>query len=102
VSRALTVRPLRHLGDWSFSIYLVHMPLVYVRWALQLADNPDTFARMPGGPPDYAANWAWTLGLLAATVALAAFTYRRVEVPARRYLSRRAAGGQAAPQPVAA
>jgi peptidoglycan/LPS O-acetylase OafA/YrhL len=102
VARALTVRPLARLGDWSFSIYLVHMPLVYVRWVLQLADNPDAFARMPGGPPDYAANWAWTLGLLAATVALAAFTYCRVEVPARQYLLQRAASGQSSPQPVTA
>jgi peptidoglycan/LPS O-acetylase OafA/YrhL len=93
---------LQRLGDWSFSIYLVHMPLVYIRWAMQLTENPNAFAQMPGGPPDYAANWAWTLGLLAATVALAAFTYRCVEVPARQYLLRRATSGQSSPQPVAA
>jgi peptidoglycan/LPS O-acetylase OafA/YrhL len=101
-TRALTVRPLRRLGDWSFSIYLVHMPLVYVRWAMQLAENPDAFARLPGGPPDYAANWAWTLGLLVATVAVAACTYRWVEVPARQYLSRGAGKEQPAARPVTA
>jgi peptidoglycan/LPS O-acetylase OafA/YrhL len=93
---------LQRLGDWSFSIYLVHMPLVYIRWAMQLAENPNAFAQMPGGPPDYAANWAWTLGLLVATVAVAACTYRWVEVPARGYLSRRAGKGQPVARPVAA
>jgi peptidoglycan/LPS O-acetylase OafA/YrhL len=102
VTRVLTARPLRRLGDWSFSVYLVHMPLVYVRWALQLAENPDAFARMPGGPSDYAANWAWTLGLLFATVAAAAFTYRWVEVPARAYLLRRAGNVRPSPRPVTA
>jgi peptidoglycan/LPS O-acetylase OafA/YrhL len=102
VTRALTVGPLQRLGDWSFSIYLVHMPLVYIRWAMQLAENPNAFAQMPGGPPDYAANWAWTLGLLVATVAVAACTYRWVEVPARGYLSRRAGKGQPVARPVAA
>jgi peptidoglycan/LPS O-acetylase OafA/YrhL len=102
VGRALTVQPLKRLGDWSFSIYLVHMPLVYVRWAMQLAENPDAFAQLPGGAPDYAANWAWTLALLATTVAVAAGTHRWVEVPARQYLSRRAGKATPAAQPIAA
>ena len=101
VSRALTVRPLKRLGDWSFSIYLVHMPLVYVRWTMQLAENPDAFAGLPGGS-GYAANWAWTLALLVATVAVAAGTHRWVEVPARRYLLRRAGKATPVSQPVAA
>ncbi len=102
IRKAMTVRPLQRLGDWSFSIYMVHMPLVYVRWSLQLAENPNAFAQFPGGPPDYAANWIWTIGLVMATLGAAALSYRYVEVPARQYLGRGAKKEQPATQRVAA
>jgi peptidoglycan/LPS O-acetylase OafA/YrhL len=103
VKEVLTLRPLQRLGDYSFSVYMVHMPLVYLYWGKVLHENPDAFARLPEHlDPDYLHNWCWSLLLLAATVAVSALTYHWVEVPARRYLTRRRVAKAGMPAPVAA
>ena len=66
-SRALSIRPLRRIGDWSYSIYLWHWPLLLI---------PQLHA---GRELSLTTN----LGLAALSVVFAAFTYRWVEVPFR-------------------
>jgi peptidoglycan/LPS O-acetylase OafA/YrhL len=61
VGRLLSVRPLHYLGELSFSIYLVHFPvLVAVRAYV-------------------ASNWAFVLGTVAITLFISAVTYPTIE-----------------------
>jgi len=79
--------PMRWLGDRSYAIYLVHQPVVKVLGTLHgpFAGNPASVA-------------VTTLALAAGVLALAEFSYRMIEVPARRgirraWAQRSAAGG---------
>ena len=86
------MRPLQRLGDWSFSIYMVHVPLLFLLWIYQLKVNPAQFAdfmKLVQTPPDYATGVIVCIGLVISTLAVAALTYRYVEVPARNYLNQR-------------
>jgi peptidoglycan/LPS O-acetylase OafA/YrhL len=92
VERLLSTRPAQRLGDWSFSIYMVHMPIWFTYRGL---------APLLGGPvpeglftvrPDYRLGWLCAGGFLAVTLAVAAFCYRWLEVPARNYLNGRRVG----------
>lgn len=68
VNGALSVRPLRAMGRWSYSAYLWHWPLLVFGGALFAGVVPAPVAK---------------LTLLVLAVGLAAVTYRFVEVPAR-------------------
>ncbi|MDT0141514.1 acyltransferase family protein [Microbacterium sp. PRC9] len=72
--RAIDVRPMRWIGDRSYGIYLWHWPLLVLAVA---AFAPDaTVATAP----------AWIgLGVLAATAAASALSFRLVETPVRRH-----------------
>lgn len=72
--RAIDIRPMRWIGDRSYGIYLWHWPLLVLAVA---AFAPDaTVATAP----------AWIgLGVLAATAAASALSFRFVETPVRRH-----------------
>jgi peptidoglycan/LPS O-acetylase OafA/YrhL len=88
VAGFLCSRPLQALGQWSYSIYLLHLVLM-----LQVA----TVLKHLGAPVGLDAlggeqvrvplleGDALVLGAIVAVVALAAFTYRRIEAPAREW-----------------
>lgn len=61
---------LRHVGEWSYSIYLLHVPVAC--YALRWLTGP------PSGP---GADAALQVLQLAVTLALAAFSYRWFEKP---------------------
>lgn len=65
--RLLSVRPLQRIGDWSYSLYLWHWPVLIVP-ALYLGRSLSVWE---------------SLGLSAAAVVLAATTYHLVEQPFR-------------------
>jgi len=71
---ALDVRPLRWIGDRSYGIYLWHWPLLVLAVAAFAPD--ETVAAAP--------MWLG-LGVLAATAAASALSFRHVETPVRRY-----------------
>ena len=89
VKRALETRPLQRLGDWSFSIYMVHIPIAFALTVIFiLPQNPKMYSSFealmttkfpPGGP--------MCLLLVGLTLGVAALTYRYVEVPARNYIN---------------
>lgn len=85
-ARALGTAPLRSLGEWSYSIYMVHMPIIFSFLGAQLiaegaredAAKPITYGLV--GP-------ASALAFVVLVVLVSALTYRVIEAPARRYLS---------------
>lgn len=81
LQRALEIKGLVALGDWSLAIYMIHVPL---QCAILLA------ARLSGYPIPYASAWflaAYASGVIGA----AALVHRCYEAPARAYLRRRLA-----------
>jgi len=83
---------LQRLGDWSFSIYMVHVPIIYLFWIYQILHDPTYFANFPppeAAPESYTTGWWLCAMLVASTLVVASLTYKFVEVPARNYLNKR-------------
>ena len=87
--RMLAARPMRFLGDASYSIYMVQVPCLFVVWGLLLmVAQPDASGAFAAPP------WIRLLLLAlsaALTLGFAAFTFRNVELPAREWMRRRLA-----------
>jgi peptidoglycan/LPS O-acetylase OafA/YrhL len=91
VSRLLTTRPGLNLGAWSYSIYLIHAPIIVLLNALYRADH------LPGGEIQNASHVFHSpvlgdmleVGFLSLVLLIAPFTYRLIEMPGRRLLSPR-------------
>lgn len=81
---------LEWVGDWSYSIYLWHMPLIFavVGWCHAHDIHPLHF----GG----AATAELIIALLVTTVLVAAVSYHAIERPARHLLRARRSGPQTA------
>lgn len=84
-------KPLQRIGDWSFSIYLVHQPLLYTIGTIMSYLNPPN-PNAPAGPPppmDMLTGWMICLVFVAFTLLVSFLTYRFVEVPARKWINAR-------------
>ena len=83
VTRVLNTRPLVWLGDVSFSMYMVHGVVEEMSHSL--------FVALTGSPVGIAfgpaASWGMAAFLVGVVLLIAHFTYRHVEIPARRYLN---------------
>lgn len=77
IGRSAPVMAMARVGDWSYSLYLVHWPLFALATGAYLG-------QVPAGV---------RLGLVVLSIALAALQYRLIEQPFRR---QRRAGGQTA------
>jgi peptidoglycan/LPS O-acetylase OafA/YrhL len=82
---------MQRLGDWSFSIYLVHQPIVYTIFTLQAFFNPSGPGPSSGPPPAPGLMTAWIICLvfIAFTLLLSWLTYKYVEVPSRNWINNR-------------
>lgn len=94
VRRFLETRPLQRLGDYSFSIYMVHVLFIQLGWLLILRQKPEFLTSLGtffGHTHSHTLTQAWLicLGLLTATLVTASLSYHLVEVPARNYLNRK-------------
>ncbi len=80
VARALAWKPLVQLGEMSYSLYMVH---VFVIWPLAIAKiaTPDPFNAFISWPP-----FVILLALLGATYLISIFTYRYIENPGRAFI----------------
>ena len=90
VKRVLDTRPLQRLGDWSFSIYMVHVPILLMYLIVRVKRQPDLFAdfmKLVNSTPDYRLGAVLCSILVVLTVLVAALTFRFIEVPARNYLN---------------
>ena len=89
VKRILDTRPMQRIGDWSFSIYMLHdannssflIPLVKTTPTL-FGNNP------PASKPTYLLGLGLCAFVVVATLVLASLSYRFIEVPARDYLNK--------------
>jgi peptidoglycan/LPS O-acetylase OafA/YrhL len=91
VKRILDTRVLQRLGDWSFSLYLVHIPVIYTFYIFDIRRDPSLFADLNkffNRPPDYSTGALMCLVIVAISIFISAFTYRLVEVPARNYFNK--------------
>lgn len=90
IDKFFAFKPLQRLGDWSFSIYLVHQPLILtlvsIRTYLNQMDHTNAAAGFPP-KPDMFTGWLICLGLILVTLVVSYFTYRFIEVPARNRLN---------------
>lgn len=92
VKRGLETKPLQRLGDWSFSIYMVHVLLIQSIWLFWLTEKPDLlkdFGTFFAHTHSHTLAQAWLicLTLVTVTLLLAGLSYRFVEVPLRHYLN---------------
>lgn len=91
VNKFLSTRALQKIGDWSFSIYLIHQPLLYsigIAMAYFNPADPNAPAGPPPSPPFFAA-WGICFSVIAVTLLLASLTYRYIETPARLRINRK-------------
>lgn len=89
VSGILQSNIFQRLGDWSYSIYLVHIPVIFTFLAIKLLQNPPV-PNTPSPPLTYVGGWApWLMCFIFVllVIGVAALTYRFVEVPARKWLN---------------
>jgi peptidoglycan/LPS O-acetylase OafA/YrhL len=83
-------KPLQRIGDWSFSIYLVHQPILYTYEAITSYLHPPKPGPLgPPNPPTIFTGWLIALAFIAGTLLIASLTYRFVEIPARQWINKR-------------
>jgi peptidoglycan/LPS O-acetylase OafA/YrhL len=96
VSRVLLKRQIHHLGIISYSVYLIHFPLIAILNGAARASQSKLHVRMfhvhdtklaidIGGP--YMMDLA-TIAFALVAIAIATWTYNHIEDPARHYFNR--------------
>lgn len=102
VSRIMESRPMLLLGDWSYSIYMVHAVIVLVlNRALAVLEKLVDQPLLTVGPSlsgaslrqliSFGGPWtmdALALAYLAVVISAASLTYRFIEVPGREFFNR--------------
>jgi peptidoglycan/LPS O-acetylase OafA/YrhL len=91
VKKLLDTPPLQRLGDWSFSIYMVHMPISFMLGIPDIIQDPALYAdfmKLISRQPDYGLGVWKCIQLVVLTLLVAPLTYYYIEVPARNYLNR--------------
>ncbi|MBC7652646.1 MAG: acyltransferase, partial [Deinococcales bacterium] len=83
---------LQKLGDWSFSIYLVHQPLLFTIGNIVSYLNPIDLTKPLTGPPpklEMLTGWLICIAFLIITLIISFITYHYIEVPARNKLNKK-------------
>ena len=93
IKKILDMKILQRLGDWSFSIYMVHGPIILMFFSYSVYKNSTVFSTVTsspsGGEINYAVSVKFCVVLLVLTLLVASITYRFIELPARKYLKKR-------------
>lgn len=90
INRLFATNALQRLGDWSFSIYLVHQPLIFTIFGLMAYFNPAD-PKKPQPAPSMLITWCICLVFIVITLLVSSFMYRFWELPARRWINKKAA-----------
>jgi peptidoglycan/LPS O-acetylase OafA/YrhL len=93
----LASKPLQRLGDWSFSIYLIHQPFLYQ--LATLMGNPDK-TRIPIPKMGILVSWLTCLIFVMFILFISYLTYRFIEVPARNFINGKVGKQEAYPASV--
>jgi peptidoglycan/LPS O-acetylase OafA/YrhL len=83
-------KPMRTLGDWSFSIYLTHQPLLFTLFAYvgyRALGAPAVPAASPPPATSLLAGWGECGLFIAVVLVVSSLTYRYVELPARQHIN---------------
>ena len=94
IIKLFSAKPLQKLGDWSFSIYLVHQPLLFTIGSIVSYLNPVNPNSQPASPPPAPGMlmaWGICVGFIALTLFVSSLTYRFWEVPARKWINTKSA-----------
>ena len=85
----LASKPLQRIGDWSFSIYLIHQPFINAISVLLLALSQSNPAKQGSPPPKMGILTSWTICLIfiVFVLLLSYLSYRFIEVPARNWIN---------------
>jgi peptidoglycan/LPS O-acetylase OafA/YrhL len=84
INRVFAWKPLQKIGDWSFSIYLVHQPLMFTIGAIVALNFPGELPK-----PDFGIGWLICLGFILITLLTSYASYRFIEVPARNWINKK-------------
>lgn len=82
----LGTKPLQKLGDWSFSIYLIHQPFLYQATALM--QNPNKTGVQLSNL-SMLSSWMICIGFIMFLLLVSYLSYRFIEVPSRNYINKR-------------
>lgn len=82
----LESKPLQRLGDWSFSIYLMHQPFLY-QAAVLFQNSRKTGIEIP--PVSMLMAWLICIAFVVFILLISFLSYRFIEVPARNYINKR-------------
>ena len=90
INNFFSFQPLQRLGDWSFSIYLVHQPLLFTMINITTYRNLSNQSKSITEPlqPEMLKGWLMCVGFICFTLLISFFTYRFVELPARNRINK--------------
>jgi peptidoglycan/LPS O-acetylase OafA/YrhL len=82
----LGTKTMQKLGDWSFSIYLIHQPFLYQATALMQNPNKTgvTLSNL-----SMLTSWLICMGFIVFLLFVSYLSYRLIELPARNYINKR-------------
>jgi len=88
IDRFFALTPLQRIGDWSFSIYLVHQPIIITSVYLFSYFNPA--AAQSTAPPELIPAWTISIIFIGIILFFSWLTYRFWELPARQWINAKA------------
>jgi len=86
MNRFLGTKAMQRIGDWSFSIYMVHQPILYTTLSVVAYANPAKPGTVPT-PPTMLTGWLICIAFIIFTLLIASLTFRFIEVPARMWIN---------------
>jgi peptidoglycan/LPS O-acetylase OafA/YrhL len=94
INKVFTAKPLQRLGDWSFSIYLTHQPLLILityGWSKLSPIQPNNLNQWVSHGYGLALSWTICLVLIFPILFVSYLSYRFIENPSRKWLNAKAA-----------
>ena len=85
--KILNLKPLIYLGDISYSLYLMHLPIMFF-----LFNYFKRFSWVKFQNPDQKTAWFYTTIFLIVVIVVSSLTYRFVEMPMRQKINRNKRG----------
>ena len=82
----LSTKPLQRLGDWSFSIYLLHQPFLY-QGAVLFGNSDKTGITVP--KLDIYTSWLICLIFIIFILFISYLSYRFIELPFRNFINKK-------------